>query len=178
MARRIIVLAALFCVAHANLTPASGQTPADGRIVRVVYQVSEKGTWGFHLAHMTDGRYCVHFGNPGRLTLAHMDRAANICFDKVPGAVERTPERKFQAGDTGQQGKTVTISSHQKGSIETSGTGITLNITSCSKAEHQAEYTCLPNRYAVRMSGQDCSAEVTLFRGKAGSTTCEHYPAQ
>src|SRR5262245_22364712 len=77
MARRVIVLAALFCAAHANLTPASGQTPADGRIVRVVYQVSAKGTWGFHLAHMKDGRYCVHFGNPGRLTLAHMDRAAN-----------------------------------------------------------------------------------------------------
>jgi hypothetical protein len=178
MARRIIILAALFCAAQANVAPASSQTAADGRIVRVVYQVGTGGTWGFHLAHMMDGRYCVHFGNPGRLTLAHMERAANICFDTVPGAVDQTPERKFQAGDTSQQGKIVTISTHQKGSIETSGNDITLNITSCSKAEHQAEYTCLPNRYVVRMSGQDCSAEVTLFRGKAGATTCEHYAAR
>lgn len=178
MARRIIVLAALFCVAQASLTPASGQTPADGRIVRVVYQVSATGTWGFHLAHMKDGRYCVHFGNPGRLTLAQMERAANICFDRVPGAVERTPERRFQAGDTSQQGKMVTISTHQKGSIETSASEITLKITSCRKAEHQAEYNCLPNRYVVRMSGQNCSAEISLFKGKAGTTTCEHYAAQ
>ena len=176
MARRIIVVAALCCAAAASLAPSSAQTPADGRIVRVVYQVSPTGTWGFHLAHMKDGRYCLHFGNPGRLTLAHMERAANICFDKVPGAVERTPERRFEAGD--QHGKKVTISTHQKGSIETSGNDITLKITSCSKAEHQADYSCLPNRYVVRMSGQDCSAEVSLFKGKAGTTTCEHYAAQ
>jgi len=110
MARPIIAAAALLCATSASPAPASAQTPADGRIVRVVYQVTATGTWGFHLAHMKDGRYCVHFGNPGRLTLAHMERSASICFDKIPGAVERTPERTFQAGDTSQQGRIVTIS--------------------------------------------------------------------
>jgi hypothetical protein len=170
--------AAAMLAAAAGLTPAAAQAPVDGRIVRIVYQVGPKGTWGLHLAHMKDGRYCVHFGNPGRLTLVHIERAASICFDKVPGAVEQTPERTTRAGDARQGGKIITISTHHRGSIEASGNDITLRIETCNKAEYETGYSCFPNRYVVRMGEEACSAEVTLFRGKAGTTTCEHYAAK
>jgi hypothetical protein len=174
MARRIIIVAALALV---SLTPANAQTPVDGRIVRVVYKLPSGGTWGFHLANMKDGRYCVRFGNPGRLTLGIIERVGDICFDDVPGAVQWTAERNSKAGDASQQGKIITVSSHHRGSIESSGSDITLKIATCNKAEYETEYRCFPNRYVVHMSGQGCSAEITLFRDKAAEMTCEHYAA-
>ena len=176
MVRRIIAVAALLCTTAVGVTSLSAETPADGRIVRVVYQVGAKGTWGFHLAHMKDGRYCVHFGNPGRLTLAHMERAASICFDKVPATVDRSGERRSQAFN--ERNQPITLVSYQKGSIVAAGSDITLDITTCTRVEGETETHCRPNRYVVRMSGPDCNAEVTLPQGKAGTTTCEHYAAR
>jgi hypothetical protein len=160
-----------------NLTTAGAQTPMDGRIIRVVYKLPSGGTWGFHLAHMKDGRYCVRFGNPGRLGLSIIERVADICFDRVPSAVQQTPERTSKAGDARQRGKIITVSTHQKGSIESSGTSITLKIATCNRAEYETEHRCFPNRFVVRMNGEDCSAELALFRDKAVATTCEHYAA-
>lgn len=170
--------AAMLAVA-VSLAAAAAQAPTDGRIVRIVYQIGAQGsTWGLHLAPMKDGRYCVRFGNPGRLTLSIIERVADICFDTIPGEVARTPERTTRAGDARHGGKIITVSTHYKGSIETSGNDITLRIETCNKAEYETSYSCFPNRYVVRMSEEACSAEVTLFRGKAGTTTCEHYPAK
>ena len=165
-------------------SPAAAQSPVDGRIVRVVYEIvhdgggARGGTWGFHLAHMNDGRYCVRLGNPGRLTLAIIEKAADICFEGIPGAVERSKDRTSQAFDS--KGKEIRLSSYQKGSIERAGNDITLTITTCSKPEGDADYRCFPNRYVVRMNGADCSAEVTLSgsKSRAGRTTCEHYQAR
>jgi hypothetical protein len=62
--------------------------------VRVVYEIihSNSGprgsSWGFHLAQIKDGRYCVRFGNPGQhgWTRAIIEKFADICFDTIPGA--------------------------------------------------------------------------------------------
>jgi hypothetical protein len=129
------------------------------------------------MAQMKDGRYCVRLGNPGRLNLAIIERVADICFDRVPATVDRSQERKSSAIDTAD-GKRKTIVSFQKGSIAATGDAIALEIASCNRVEGQGEVRCFPNRYVVRMSGQACNAQVTLARGKAGVTTCEHYPAQ
>jgi hypothetical protein len=177
MARHIIAGAVLLC-AGAIAAPASAETAVDGRIVRVVYQVGAKGgTWGFHLAHMTDGRYCVRLGNPGRLNLAIIHRVADICFDRVPATVALSRERRSRAIDTAD-GKMKTIVSFQRGAIGAEGAGITLEITTCNRVEGDQQVRCFPNRYAVRMSGEGCRAEVTLAAGRAGAVTCEHYPAQ
>jgi len=155
--------------------------PADGRIIRVVYQVggapgAVNATWGFHLAHMRDGRYCVRFGNPGRrLTIAIIEEVADICFDGMPATVDRSRERRYQAIDT-SDGKEKTFVSFSKGSIAASGNAITLDVTSCSRAKGVPEY-CFANRYILRMSGQECSAEIALSRGTVPATTCEHYAA-
>lgn len=101
--RATLALATLLCT---TAMPAAAQTPVDGRIVRVVYQVVFEGggpqnsTWGFHLAHMRDGRYCVRFGNPGRLNLAIIQKVGDVCFDTIPGTVERSHESRSQSFDT------------------------------------------------------------------------------
>jgi len=178
MARHIITGLGLLCAAAAITPPAGAQTPVDERIVRVVYEVDTRGsTWGFHLAHMKDGRYCVRFGNPGRLNLAIIQRVADICFDRVPAAVDRSHERRSRAVDT-SDGRMKTIVSFQKGSIAASADTITLEIATCSRAEGGGEMRCFPNRYVVRMSGQACNTQVTLAAGKARNATCEHYAAQ
>jgi hypothetical protein len=177
MARHIIAGAVLLCAVGAITAPASAGTAVDGRIVRVVYQVGATGTWGFHLAHMPDGRYCVRLGNPGRLNLAIIQRVADICFDRVPATVDRSRERRSRAIDTAD-GKMKTIVSFQRGAIGASGAGITLEITTCNQMEGDQRLRCFPNRYVVRMSGEGCHAEATLAGGAAGAVTCEHYPAQ
>jgi len=170
-------------VACAGSAPAAAQTLDDGRLVRVVYQsivegMRQPGTWGFLLGRLGDGRYCVRFGAPDRYrALDYFKQAPDICFDTIPGSMQSI-ERKSRVGDASQQGKLITVSSHHKGSIDVSGNDIALRIETCNKAEYQTSYTCFPNRYIVRVSGEGCSAEVTLFRGKVVTTTCEHYPAR
>jgi hypothetical protein len=80
---------------------ALAQSPTDGRIVRVVYEVIFDGggprgsSWGFHLAHMKDSRYCVRLGNPGRLTLAIIEKVGDICFagSPAPSSARRSARR-------------------------------------------------------------------------------------
>ena len=166
--------------------PALAQSAVDGRIVRVVYEVIFDGdgprgsTWGFHLAHMQSGRYCVRLGNPGRLNLVVIARVGDICFDRIPGAVERSKESTSRSLDARQKGKWISVSSYQKGSIEEAGNDITLLITTCNRPEGEADYRCFPNRYVVHMSGDTCTAEVSLSgsRSRAGKITCEHYEAR
>lgn len=164
---------------------AIAQTPVDGRIVRVVYQViNENGprsaTWGFHLAHMSDGRYCVRLGNPGRLTLAIIQKVGDICFDTIPGSVERSPDQRSRSYDAREKGRQITVVSTQKGAVASSGNDVTLDITTCNTVEGEPETRCFPNRYVVHMDGPNCSADVTLSgsRSRAGTTTCEHYEAR
>lgn len=176
MTGRIMLVATLVCAIAGSLAGASAQTPVDGRIVRVVYQVGTGGTWGFHLAQMKDGRYCVRFGNPGRLTLAIIERVANVCFDKMPATVERTAEQRSRAFNT--QNQPITVVSYQTGSIAAAGSDIALEITTCNRVEGETKTQCFPNRYVVRMNGPECAADIALSRGKAGPTTCEHYAAQ
>lgn len=187
MGRHASRLLAIALLGAATLAPSAiAQTPADGRIVRVVYEVKFEGsgpsgsTWGFHLAHMPDGRYCVRFGNPGRLTLAIIQKVSDICFDTVPATVDRSQERTSHSFDAREKGKRITVVSYQKGSIQASGNAITLDVATCNRVEGEQETRCFPNRYAVRINGADCSAEVTLSgsRSRAGTTTCEHYPAR
>lgn len=166
--------------------PAMAQTPVDGRIVRVVYQIVYDGggprgaTWGFHLAHMKDGRYCVRLGNPGRLTLAIIQKFGDVCFDSIPGAVERSPEQRSRSYDAREKGKQITVISTQKGSIARSGSDITLDITTCNRVEGEQETRCFPYRYVVNMDGAHCWAEVTLSgsQRRAGNIACEHYAAR
>jgi hypothetical protein len=165
--------------------PAVAQTPVDGRIVRVVYEVAFHGsgprgsTWGFHLAHMKDGRYCVRLGNPGRLTLAIIQSMGDICFDAIPGSVERSAEQRSKSFDAREKGKQITVVSHQKGTIASSGNDITLDITTCTRIEGEPETRCFPNRYVVHMNGETCTAEATLSGSqRAGKITCEHYAAR
>lgn len=173
-----LVLAALAAAAQ----PAAAQSPTDGRIVRVVYEIVFDGrgptgsTWGFHLARMRDGRTCARLGNPGRLTLAIIEKVADICFAGIPGAVERSQERTSQAFDT--KNKPITLVTWQKGSIERAGDDITLTVTSCTRVQGEDDSRCFPNRYVVHMRGAGCSADIALARGKAGATTCEHYDAR
>ena len=168
------------------LSPAAAVTPVDGRIVRVVYEVVFDGqgprgsTWGFHLAHMRDGRYCVRFGNPGRLTLAIIQKVADVCFDNIPATVDRSKETRSKSFDAREKGKQITVLSYQKGSIAMSGGDITLDIATCNRVEGEQDTRCFPNRYVVHMKGADCSADVTLSgsKSRAGHTTCEHYAAR
>ncbi len=131
-------------------SPAIAQTPVDGRIVRVVYHIVYDGggpssaTWGFHLAHMKDGRYCVRLGNPGRLTLAIIAKVGDVCFDGIPGSVDRSPEQRSRSYDAREKGKQITVVSTQKGSIASSGNDITLDITTCNRVEGEPDDALLP----------------------------------
>jgi hypothetical protein len=184
MARHIaLALAVLLCTMS---LPARANAPVDGRIIRVVYEVIFEGqgprgsTWGFHLAHMRDGRYCVRLGNPGRLTLAIIQKVADICFDAIPATIDRSHESRSRSFDSREKGKQITVVSYQKGSIPSGGTDITLDIASCNRMEGEEETRCFPNRYMVHMEGPNCTSEVTLSgsKSRAGATTCEHYAAQ
>ena len=167
-------------------SPALAQGLVDGRIVRVVYHIVYDGdrpntaTWGFHLAHMKDGRYCVRLGNPGRLTLAIIQKVGDICFDSIPGSVERSPQQRSRSYDAREKGKQITVVSSQKGSIARSGSDITLDITTCNRVEGEAETRCFPTRYVVHMDGATCRAEATLSgsQSRADNVTCEHYAAR
>jgi len=176
----ILALAAVFFCTAPSVVPAGAQTPVDGRIVRVVYRFASGGTWGFHLAHMTDGRYCVRFGDPGRLGLRIIDRVADICFDKIPGTVDRSPESRSQAFDVREKGKVITLVTYQKGSIRSASNEIVLEISSCTRVEGaEKEGGCSPNRYVVGINGADCSAGLTLSGNPCvvGTPICEHYAA-
>jgi len=185
--RKMISSAALGCIAAGLLAPptAFAESPIGDRIVRIVYDIVFDGpgprgaNWGFHLAQMKDGRYCVRLGNPGRLNLAIIQKAADICFDRIPGTVDQSSVSTSQAFDTREKGKRILVSSYHKGSIETAGNEITLNITTCNK-EGGNDYRCFPKRFVVHMNGPDCSAQVTLggTTDRAGRTTCEHYAAR
>jgi hypothetical protein len=184
MRRFLLAVAASFC--FAGTAQVMAQTPVDGRIVRVVYQVVFNGTgprdstWGFHLAHMQDGRYCVRFGNPGRLNLTIIHKVSDICFDGVPATTDRSGERRSQSLDTGQKGKLITVVSYQQGSIASSGNDVFLDIATCNRVDGESDTRCFPNRYVVHMSGPDCIAEVTLASASSrpGTITCEHYEAR
>ena len=167
-------------------SPATAQTPVDGRIVRVVYHIVYDGggpssaTWGFHLAHMKDGRYCVRLGNPGRLTLAIIAKVGDVCFDGIPGSADRSPEKRSWSYDAREKGKQITVVSSQKGSIASSGNDITLDLTTCNRIEGEPDTRCFPLRYVVHMDGPNCRAEATLSgsRSRADKITCEHYAAR
>jgi hypothetical protein len=157
-------------------------TPLDGRIVRVVYTFAGGGTWGFHLAHMNDGRYCVRFGNPGRLRLGTIEKVADICFGGIPGTVERSPEQRHKAFDTREKGKVITVVSFHKGTIAAAGNDIVLEIASCNivEGEEKAENCSLErgkDRFVVRFDGEGCGATISLSSRKrlSGPVTCEHY---
>ena len=161
--------------------PAAGQSPTEGRIVHVKHEVVFDGrtradsTWGFHLAHMRDGRYCVRLGDTGpTLTLATMEKSADFCFAGIPGVAERSLEHPMWAFDTTP--KPIAIST--KGSIDSTGDDFTLTITSCTRSPGEAETLCFPYRFVVHMKGAECSAEVALARGKARATSCQHYEAR
>ncbi len=166
--------------------PAAAQSPVDGRIVRVVYHiVYDRGgirgaTWGFHLAHMQDGRYCVRLGNPGRLNLATIEKFGDMCFDAIPSSDDRSAEQRSSSLDAREKGKRITVVSHQKGTIAKSGDDITLDITTCNRVEGEQETRCFPYRYVVHMDGANCRAEVTLSgsQSRADRITCEHYAAR
>jgi hypothetical protein len=158
------------------------KSPLDGRIVRVVYAFAGGGTWGFHLAHMNDGRYCVRFGDPGRLRLATIEKVADICFDAIPGTVERSPEHRSRAFDTREKGKVITVVSFHRGAIAAAGNDITLDIASCNivEGEEKAENCSLErhkDRFVVRFDDAGCRAAVTLSHRPrlSGPPTCEHY---
>jgi len=143
--------------------PPTTPNPLDGRIVRVVYSFTSGGTWGFHLAHMTDGRYCVRFGDPGRLTLAIIAKVADICFDRIPATVGRTAESRSHAIDV-SSGKPITVARYQMGSIARTGNDIVLDITTCSRVEgvdKEGPCSSEPSRYLVRFTGRGCIARVT-----------------
>ena len=173
----------LFCLLA---SPAIAQTPVDGRIVRVVYHIVYGGggpgsaTWGFHLAHMQDGRYCVRLGNPGRLNLAIIAKVGDICFDGIPGSVDRSSEQRSRSYDAREKGKQITVISYQKGTIAVNGSDISLDLTTCNRIEGEAETRCFPLRYLVHMDGPNCRAEATLSgsQSRADKITCEHYEAR
>jgi hypothetical protein len=180
---RIRMILAICLVLSCGLAAGSAraETAVDGRIVRVVYQFASGGSWGFHLAHMKDGRYCVRFGNPGRLRLAIINRVADICFDTIPATVDRSPERRSQAFDV--RNKPITVVHYNMGSIAGAGNEIVFDITTCSRVEGvDKEGPCSPSptRYAVHINGADCSAKVTEpgSRRRITSVTCEHYAAE
>jgi hypothetical protein len=176
--RKAICLVAILGIAA---SAARAETAVDGRIARVVYTFASGGSWGFHLAHMKDNRYCVRFGNPGRLTLKIIDRVADICFATVPGSVERSRESRSQAFDVREKGKRITVVSYHSGSIAAGGRDITLDIASCEKIEgEEHEARCRPNRYVVHIYGGTCTAEISLARqpNRIASVICEHYAAE
>jgi hypothetical protein len=157
------------------------ESAVDGRIARVVYTFASGGNWGFHLAHMKDNRYCMRFGNPGRLTLRIIDRVADICFDTIPSSVERSRESRSQAFDVREKGKRITVVSYHSGSIAAGGRDITLDIASCDRIEgEEQEARCRSNRYVVHIDGGTCTAEIFLARqpSRTNTITCEHYAAE
>jgi len=181
MRRQIIFRNLLVTVAALAAAPAYAETAIDGRIARVVYQFTTGGNWGFHLASMKDGRYCVRFGNPGRLNLRVIDRVADICFDTIPGSVAHSGERRSQAFDVREKGKRITVVSYHKGSITTSASDITLEIATCNRIEgEEAEANCASTWYVVHMDGANCTAEVRPGRGanRISTVTCEHFAAE
>jgi len=175
----------LFCLG-VLASPAIAQTPVDGRIVRVVYHIVYDGgrpssaTWGFHLAYMKDGRYCVRLGNPGRLNLAIIAKVGDICFDGIPGSVDRSTDQRSRSYDAREKGKQITVISYQKGTIAANGNDITLDLTTCNRIEGEPDTRCFPLRYVVHMDGSSCRAEATLSgsQSRADKITCEHYAAQ
>jgi hypothetical protein len=175
----------LFCLGVLS-SPAIAQTPVDGRIVRVVYHIVYDGggprnaTWGFHLAHMKDGRYCVRLGNPGRLTLAIIAKVGDVCFDGIPGSVDRSSEQRSRSYDAREKGKQIAVVSSQKGTIAANGRDITLELTTCNRIEGEPDTRCFPLRYVVHMDGPGCRAEATLSgsQSRADNITCEHYAAR
>jgi hypothetical protein len=180
---RMRIIFGICCAMLCDLggVPACAETAVDGRIVRVVYQFTTGGNWGFHLANMKDGRYCVRFGNPGRLTLRIMDRAADICFDTMPASVEHSGERRSQAFDVREKGKRITVVSYHKGSIAAGGSDITLDIATCNRIDgEEVEAHCGSTRYVVHMDGATCAAEILPDRGRnrISTVTCEHYAAE
>jgi hypothetical protein len=182
MGPRVIFALALFPLcALAHTTPVRAETVAGGRIVRVVYKFTSGGSWGFQLAHMKDGRYCVRFGNPGRIRVAVIDRVADMCFDGVPGTVDRSRETRSKAMDVSEKGKQITLVTYQKGSIAAKGDVIALDITSCVRVEGDNKgERCSPNQYVVHMNGANCNADIILAprSNRIDTTTCEHYPAE
>ena len=156
------------------------KNPLEDRIVRVVYTYAKGGTWGFHLADMRDGRYCVRFGNPGRLTLAVINRAAGICFDKLPGWVERTHETKSRAFDVRVKDKQITVVNYYSGSITAGGNDVWLDIDTCNRIEGEETVArCGTDRFVVHLDDQGCRGEVLSARQNViANTTCEHYAAQ
>lgn len=179
-------LGAAILLGSISPSPATAQSPVDGRIVRVVYQIVYEGggprnaTWGLHLARMQDGRYCVRLGNPGRLTLAVIDKVGDLCFEGIPGSVDRSQEQRSRSYDAREKGKQIVVVSYQKGSIASSGSDVTLDITTCNRVEGEPDTNCFPSRYVLHMDGPNCNAEVTLSgsRRRAERVTCEHYEAR
>ena len=165
----LIAYTGLMLMASAGLTSASAQTAVDGRIVRVLI-VDALRTHGFHLAHMKDGRYCVHLSGLVRLNLATIERTDAICFAKVPATI-RTADRTLGLGSGNR-------TLYEMVSITAASKNVTLNIAYCRAEKTLPERRCFHKRYVVHMRGEDCSAEITLSRGKAVTSTCEHYAAQ
>jgi hypothetical protein len=185
MGMRSSLAVCLMIICHLGASPARAETAVDGRIARIVYTFASGGSWGFHLAHMKDNGYCVRFGNPGRLTLKIIDRVADICFDTVPGSVERTRESRSQAFDVREKGKRITVVKYHSGSIAAGGRDITLDIATCNRIEgEEQEADCRSNRYVVHIDGGTCTAEIFLApppppkRIRIATVTCEHYPAE
>jgi hypothetical protein len=182
----LMVLLPTIVAAAPALAQTAAQTPIDGRIVRVVYKVIFEGggpknaTWGFHLAHMSDGRYCVRFGDPGRLALANIRRTNDICFETIPGQTERSSERSAPSYAASDQGKEINVTVFHKGTVQLIGNDVTLDIAACAAVEGEEQLRCFPNRYVVRMSGDTCTALIILTSRltRADEAMCEHYKAE
>ena len=180
-----VVLISLLSGGTVDLVPALAD-PVAGRIVRVVYKVAFQGggpqdaTWGFHLAHMSDGQYCLRFGDPGRLALANIRRNHDMCFSGLPGRVERSAERAASPYEPDGQGDAAEVTTFQKGSIARAGNDIILDIDFCAQMQKEANPRCFPNRYIVHMHGEACAAEIILSSSSARAIdpTCEHYKAE
>jgi hypothetical protein len=187
MCRRAgLVLIALLFGIGLDVAPGHAQTLIDDRIVRVVYAVRfersglKDATWGFHLANMSDGRYCVRFGNPGRLALANIRRGNDMCFDSIPGRAERASERVSPSGETDVQGQPRDVTTFIRGGIELAGTELSLDIEYCVGVAGDLKTRCFPVRYMVRMLGETCIADVPVPppHSRVKAIMCEHYKAE
>lgn len=183
--RTVMVLLLLMNGVVAYSGTALAQSPLDGRIVRVVYKVSyqggaKTGTWGFHLAHMSDGQYCVRFGDSGRLALANIRRTHDICFGTLPGKTDRASERVVSHPNAGHLVPALGVTVFQKGRIELAGGDIVLHVDFCAEIEGEQGPRCFPNRYLVRISGESCTAEIKFWSplSRALDPVCEHYKAE
>jgi hypothetical protein len=129
---------------------------------------------------MSDGHYCVRFGDPGRLALANIRRTNDICFPSLPGKTDRASERIISLPDAGHLVPVRSVIVFQKGTIELAGIDVTLNVENCAKVEGEQEARCFSNRYVVHMNGDTCSAEITFSSPltRAADPTCEHYKAE